>query len=173
MQNDTKRKLIIFPILYWMGKFFEIYQSFFQKPIDKVRTLCYNNDIRLREINRKKGKRKMSAENTVYYICRDEVETSPIRTALPYSSKELINDYWNRTSWDYNKEDEFYTYEEAKEAFDKYVVSDPSLRKTSYGYTYLLYEIVFIQKVVLDEDGEIDTIEELDQKTGSYTPDEN
>ena len=115
----------------------------------------------------------MSAENAVYYLCRDEVETSPIRTALPYSSQDLINDYWNRTFWDYNQEYEFYTYEEAKEAFDKYVVSDPSLRKTSYGYCYLLYEIVFIQKVVFDEDGEIDTVDELDQKAGSYTPDEN
>lgn len=115
----------------------------------------------------------MSAENAVYYLCRDEVETSPIRTALPYSSQDLINDYWNRTFWEYNQEDEFYTYEEAKEAFDKYVVSDPSLRKTSYGYCYLLYEIVFIQKVVFDEDGEIDTVDELDQKAGSYTPDEN
>lgn len=115
----------------------------------------------------------MSAEKTVYYICRDKEETSPLAKPVDYSEKELINLYWNKSILDYEQEEEFTTYEQAKEAFDNEIVSYPEIRKTSYGYYYLLYSIVFIQKVDYDEDGEIENIEELDQKTGSYTNDEN
>lgn len=111
----------------------------------------------------------MSAERTVYFICHDEIETEPLKKPVDYSEKELIKNYWNRSFVDYDQAEEFSSYEEAKSAFDTISVSEPSLRKTSYGYCYLLYSIVFIQKVVYDEDGEIDYVEDLDQKTGSYT----
>lgn len=113
----------------------------------------------------------MSAERTVYFICHDEIETEPLKNPVDYSEKELIKNYWNRSFVDYDQAEEFSSYEEAKAEFDKMIVSDPYLKKTSYGYYYLLYSIVFIQKVDYDEDGEIEYIEELDQKTGSYTAD--
>lgn len=114
----------------------------------------------------------MSAERTVYFICHDEIETDPLKNPVDYSEKELIKNYWNRSVFDYDHVEEFSSYEEAKAEFDNMIVSAPSLRKTSYGYYYLIYSIVFIQKAVYDEDGELDYVEELDQKTGSYTVDQ-
>ena len=103
---------------------------------------------------------------TVYRIYRDHGQTYPTIAPYFYTAEEFIDDYMNRVYINYKEVGEFDNIDDALYSFNNTHCAPAQLIKMTNGYFYL-YEVLILQAVFYNDEGDIEKTVWLSKKASS------